>query len=173
MDLSFEEENNLNLPDPTGKLDFTEDEDVHREGGHCAGTCDQQCGNQQYGNPQYDHQQCNDQQCDDQQCDDQADISMNDADESESDIEDSTGSNVEPIEFSRPLVNQNLMLNRKPAGNAAARNAQFAGRPNAGLQEPVTPALIKRKQFKQWFNSPTDNCMSPCTQKILKQKKPI
>ena len=41
------------------------------------------------------------------------------------------------------------------------------------MQEPVTPAVIKRKQFKQWFNSPTDNCLSPCTQKIFKQKKAI
>ena len=147
MDLSFDGENNFALPEPAGKLDFTEDED-RRNDGQCAGSAfDQQCGDE------YDKES-------------EQDISMN-ADESESsDIEDSSG-NVEPIEFSKPLVNQNLMLNRKagPSKNAFARPAN-------GLQEPVTPALIKRKQFKQWFNSPTDNCLSPCTQKIFKQKKP-
>ena len=150
MDLSYDGENNFNLPDPAGRLDFTEDEDVNRKNDQCGGdACAQSC---------------------DQQCD-EADVSMNDeqADESESDIEESAAA-AEPIEFNKPLVNQNLMLNRKPGNGPSSR---FAGRQATGLQEPVTPALIKRKQFKQWFNSPTDSCLSPCTQKIFKQKKPI
>lgn len=156
MDLSFDGENNFNLPDPAGKLDFTEDEDRKNE---CAGgSCNEQCAGQ---------------------CANEPDASMSDdqMNENESDIEDSSN-NAQPIvEFSKPLVNQNLLLNKKPCAGSS-RNPLFANRAppsnaQTGMQEPVTPALIKRKQFKQWFNSPTDNCLSPCTQKIFKQKKAI
>lgn len=145
MDLSFEDENNFNLPDPAGKLDFTEDEEINRKNE------DKNCDLQ--GN--FEEQDCsmNDQ--------------MNESDQNESDTEKHCDESP-VVEFNRPIINQNLMLNKNKKNGT--RDMFVTNK--TGHQEPVTPALIKRKQFKQWFNSPTDNCLSPCTQKLFKTKKP-
>lgn len=67
---------------------------------------------------------------------------------------------VRPVpDLPKSLVNRNLNLNR---GTAKNKNVY-----------PATPAIIKRKQAKAWFNSPTDSCLSPCTQKIFKSRKPL
>jgi hypothetical protein len=65
---------------------------------------------------------------------------------------------ADPHKMPKGLVNQNLNLNRVFVKKSAY---------------PATPAIIKRKQTKAWFNSPTDSCLSPCTQKIFKNRKPL
>lgn len=146
MDLSFEGENNFYLPDPSGKLDFTEDEERKNE--------------QQQGNQAESSEMMDDENLDNMISDDEKE--PNDDSNADESIAQSTDLDNE-TQFNKPIINQNLMLNR----NTKSMYNKI------GLQEPVTPALIKRKQLKPWFNSPTDSCLSPCTQKLFKNKKPI
>ena len=127
------------MPEPAAKLDFTEDEE-----------------------------QTNRIRTDDEEAHEvQMNASMHEEENDRSESDDQLEQFVEEP-FNKPIVNQNLLLNKN---RHVAKNPTFQTK--TGLQEPVTPALIKRKQFKPWFNSPTDSCLSPCTQKIFKPKKPI
>lgn len=163
MDLSFEGENNFYLPDPSGKLDFTEDEERKNEQSNQE--CNLECNQQAESNDQMmdDNQEmANDSEIDDLNVDN----SNVDSNFDGSNVDESNAvrsPELDEAQFNKPIINQNLMLNR---------NSKMMYN-KTGLQEPVTPALIKRKQLKPWFNSPTDSCLSPCTQKLFKNKKPI
>jgi len=143
MDLSYEGENNFALPEPDGKLDFTEDVDQTKNV--------EQAESMNVSMTEEE-------------------MTNNNNEQSESDDEQIEEQFVEEP-FNKPIINQNLMLNRNNVQKKTATTKTVYN--SNGLQEPVTPALIKRKQFKAWFNSPTDNCLSPCTQKLFKNKKPI
>ena len=87
--------------------------------------------------------------------DDEVDDEVDDSDEEEDKQTHATDPNLP-----KPLINQNLNLDRNFV--KTSKN-----------QYPATPAIIKRRQAKAWFNSPTDSCLSPCTQKIFKGRKPL
>lgn len=103
--------------------------------------------------------------CEDEELEDEHEVTLlKGGDEEEEDDDanhtpDHQGQAIAGAQLPKMLVNQNLNLNRAFAKN---KNAY-----------PATPAIIKRKQTKAWFNSPTDSCLSPCTQKIFKNRKPL
>jgi len=148
MDLSFEGENNFVLPEPARKLDFTEDEEKTTN-----------CPN---------NEECD--QAMNVSTTEETDEAINEESDCDEDFDEQSDQFVEEP-FNKPIINQNLMLNKNR--NNQAKNTFIQHNSTTGHQEPVTPAIIKRKQFKSWFNSPTDNCLSPCTQKLFKNKKPI